>query len=129
MKYRVVKLGCLVAGALLSGCASYIEGVTVNITFDLAPPEAVCAVTSKHMRPDTVTGAHSQLKALKGMGDMTVACTAEGHENKTVIVEQRVSGLGLLSIPLDFGITDLMSGAMWTYPDHVTIRLDKITQP
>lgn len=129
MKHRVVKWGCLIAGALLSGCASYIEGVTVDITFDLQPPEAVCAVTSKYRPPITVTDAQSRITATKGLGDMTVACTAEGHEDKTVIVAQRVSGLGLLSIPLDMGITDLMSGAMWTYPNRVAIVLDKIAKP
>ena len=32
---------------------------------------------------------------------------------------------GVIGIAIDLGITDMITGAMWKYPDHVAIVMDK----
>jgi hypothetical protein len=77
------------------------------------------------MSADTVTGIGKKLKVLKGLGDLVVTCTAHGYATKTLKVASSVDKLSLLSVPLDLGMTDMFSGAMWKYPERVAIVLDK----
>ena len=115
------------AACVLSGCASYIQGVSQVITFDIDPPEAVCAVNIENSARESVSGKHYQLEVLKGRDDIVLNCIAYGYESKVFKVSQSIAPLGLLSIPLDLGMTDLMTGAMFQYPKQVSMVLRKET--
>ena len=126
MKMTNVKL--LVAMVfVLSGCATVIQGADQKISFDLNPPEATCSVKVPESLPQTVTGSGNTLQVRKGMDDMVVTCKAQGYKSKTIMVPSATQIVSLLSMVFDIslGLGDMFTGAMWKYPDHVAIALDK----
>jgi hypothetical protein len=122
------KIVYLVTGAvvLLSGCASITQGTSQVISFSIDPPEARCAVVNKDGATlGTVSGRSNLLQVSKGSSDLIANCNAEGYENKTTRITSSTQTAGVLGVAIDFGITDMLTGAMWKYPDNVAIAMDK----
>lgn len=118
----------LITGAvvLLSGCASITQGTSQVISFSIDPPEARCAVVNKDGATlGTVSGRSNLLQVSKGSSDLIANCNAEGYENKTTRITSSTQTAGVLGVAIDFGITDMLTGAMWKYPDNVAIAMDK----
>ena len=112
---------------LLSGCASITQGTTQVISFSIDPQEAKCAIVNKdNATLDTVSGKANLLQVSKGAGDLIANCTAEGYERKTTRIISSTQTAGVLGVAIDLGIVDMLTGAMWKYPDHVSISMDKI---
>jgi hypothetical protein len=118
---------CLSLFALvLSGCASITQGTTQVISFSIDPQEAKCAVVNKdNATLGTVSGRANLLQVSKGSGDLIANCTAEGYEQKTTRIVSSTQTAGVLGVAIDLGIVDMLTGAMWKYPDHVSIAMDK----
>jgi hypothetical protein len=74
----------------------------------------------------TVSGKANLLQVSKGAGDLIANCTAEGYERKTTRIISSTQTAGVLGVAIDLGIVDMLTGAMWKYPDHVSISMDKI---
>ena len=111
---------------ILSGCASITQGTSQLVSFGIDPPEAKCAVlNSENATLGTVTGRSNILQVSKGKSDLIVNCTANGYEPKTTRVASSTQTAGVLGVAIDFGITDMLTGAMWKYPDHISIVLDE----
>jgi uncharacterized protein YceK len=111
---------------LLSGCASITQGTTQVISFSIDPQEAKCAVVNKdNATLGTVSGRANLLQVSKGAGDLIANCTAEGYEQKTTRIVSSTQTAGVLGVAIDLGIVDMLTGAMWKYPDHVSIAMDK----
>lgn len=111
---------------LISGCASITQGTTQVISFSIDPPDAKCTVVNKeNATVGTVSGKTNLLQVSKGAGDLIAFCTAEGYDNKTTRIVSSTQTAGVLGVAIDLGITDMLTGAMWKYPDHITIVLDK----
>lgn len=122
-KKLVFVASCMV---LISGCASITQGTTQVISFSIEPSDAKCAIINKEGATlGTVSGKSNLLQVSKGAGDLVANCTAEGHENKTTRIVSSTQTAGVLGVAIDFGITDMLTGAMWKYPDHVSIVMDK----
>jgi hypothetical protein len=122
------KVSGLIASSLilLSGCASITQGTTQVISFSIDPPEAKCIVVNKTSATlGTVSGRANLLQVSKGAGDLVANCTADGYESQTTRIVSSTQTAGVLGVAIDFGITDMLTGAMWKYPDHVAIVLDK----
>ena len=112
---------------LLSGCASITQGTTQVISFSIDPQEAKCAIVNKdNATLGTVSGKANLLQVSKGAGDLIANCTAEGYERKTTRIISSTQPAGVLGVAIDLGIVDMLTGAMWKYPDHVSISMDKI---
>ena len=110
----------------LSGCASITQGTTQVISFSIDPQEAKCAVVNKdNATLGTVSGRANLLQVSKGAGDLIANCTAEGYEQKTTRIVSSTQTAGVLGVAIDLGIVDMLTGAMWKYPDHVSIAMDK----
>jgi hypothetical protein len=108
------------------GCASITQGTNQVISFSIDPHEAKCAVVNKdNATLGTVSGKANLLQVSKGAGDLIVNCTAEGYEQKTTRIVSSTQTAGVLGVAIDLGITDMFTGAMWKYPDHVSIVMDK----
>ena len=119
-------LPLIVGSVVLSGCASITQGTTQVISFSIDPSEAKCAVVNKDGSTlGTVSGKSNLLQVSKGAGDLIANCSAEGHEQKTTRIVSSTQTAGVLGVAIDFGITDMLTGAMWKYPDHVSIVMDK----
>lgn len=60
---------------------------------------------------------------------MIVVCNAPGYGQSTTKVVSGVTGAGVTGVLLDFGITDMITGAMYRYPEDVTISLSPVAKP
>ncbi len=111
---------------LLSGCASITQGTTQVISFSIDPQEANCSIANnKNASLGTVSGKSNLLQVSKGAGDLVVNCVATGYETSTTRIVSSTQTAGVVGVAIDFGITDMLTGAMWKYPDHVSIVLNK----
>lgn len=111
---------------VLSGCASITQGTNQVISFSIDPQEARCSVVNKENATlGTVSGKANLLQVSKGAGDLIANCTAEGYEQKTTRIVSSAQTAGVLGVAIDLGITDMLTGAMWKYPDHVSIVMEK----
>ncbi len=122
-----IKTNALLLGLLaLTGCASITQGTSQVISFTIDPPEAKCSVTnSKNSELGSVSAKSNLLHVSKGSGDLIANCTANGYDNKTTRIISSTQTAGVVGVVIDFGITDMLTGAMWKYPDQVSIVLDK----
>jgi len=112
---------------LASGCASITQGTSQVISFSIDPQEAKCSAVNKDNAVlGTVTSKSNLLQVSKGTSDIVVNCNADGYDTKTTRVISSTQTAGVLGVAIDFGITDMLTGAMWKYPDHVSIIMDKV---
>jgi hypothetical protein len=111
---------------VLTGCASITQGTNQVISFSIDPQEAKCAIVNKdNATLGSVSGKSNLLQVSKGAGDLIANCTAEGYEQKTTRIVSSTQTAGVLGVAIDLGIVDMLTGAMWKYPDHVSIAMDK----
>ncbi len=116
----------VIATSLVAGCASITQGTNQVISFSIDPIDAKCAVINKdNATLGTVSGKSNLLQVSKGAGDLIANCTADGYDNKTTRIVSSTQTAGVLGVAIDLGITDMLTGAMWKYPDHVSIVMDK----
>ena len=110
----------------LSNCASITQGTNQVISFSIDPIDAKCSVVNKdNATIGTVSGKSNLLQVSKGAGDLIASCSADNYEPNTTRITSTTQTAGVLGIAIDFGITDMLTGAMWKYPDHVAIVMDK----
>jgi len=113
----------------VSGCATISQGTQQTISFKLEPKEAICEVSrvgdGKLAR---ISGKSNIIHVGKDKDDIIVVCNAEGYEQSTTKVVSGATGAGVTGVLLDFGITDMITGAMYRYPEDVTIVLDPETK-
>ena len=102
---------------ILTNCASITQGTNQVISFSIDPIEAKCSIVNKDNA--------NLLQVSKGAGDLIASCTADNHEPSTTRIVSTAQTAGVIGIAIDFGITDMITGAMWKYPDHVAIVMDK----
>jgi len=106
----------------LFGCASITQGTSQVISFSLDPQEANCSIINKDGATlGTISGRNNFLQVSKGAGDLIANCSAEGYQMKTPRIVSSTQTAGVLGVAIDLGITDMITGAMWKYPDHVSI--------
>ncbi len=124
-----MKISNLIISALMllmTGCASITQGTSQLISFTLDPTETKCTIVNKNNATvGSVTGKSNLLQVSKGTTDLIATCNAEGYETKTTRIVSSTQTAGVLGIAIDFGITDMLTGAMWKYPDNINIALDK----
>jgi uncharacterized protein YceK len=112
---------------LLSGCASITQGTNQVISFSIDPTEAKCAIVANDGATiGTVSGRSNLLQVSKGAGDLIANCSADGFTPSTTRIVSKTQTAGVIGIAIDFGIVDMLTGAMWKYPDNVAISMDKI---
>lgn len=112
---------------LSTGCASITKGTSQTLVFELDPQDTRCTLSrdgdgeigSINARNNTVTVG-------KDKDDILVKCQAPGHAQKTTRLTSSADAAGVVGGAfLDLGITDMVTGAMWLYPNTTTITLEK----
>ena len=117
----VVSFGILV---ILSGCATVTQGTQQAISFKLEPKDTICEISRVgDGKLGRVSSSSSTLFVGKDKDDIIVVCNAVGYEQSTTKVVSGATGAGVTGVLLDFGITDMITGAMYRYPEEVTIAL------
>ena len=109
------------------GCASITKGTSQTLIFNLEPTETRCTLTrdgdgeigSISLRNNTITIG-------KDKDDIVLKCNAPGYAQKTLRLVSSTETAGIVGGGfLDLGITDMITGAMWAYPNTTTVALDK----
>jgi hypothetical protein len=110
----------------VTSCASITQGTNQVISFSIDPIEGKCLIVNKdNATVGTVSGKSNLLQVSKGAGDLIASCSADNYEPSTTRIVSTAQTAGVIGIAIDFGITDMITGAMWKYPDHVAIVMDK----
>ena len=110
----------------LANCASITQGTNQVISFSIDPSEAKCSIVNKdNATVGTVSGKSNLLQVSKGSGDLIASCSADNYESNITRIVSTAQTAGVIGIAIDLGITDMITGAMWKYPDQVAIVMDK----
>ncbi|TFW69650.1 hypothetical protein C3Y98_12520 [Methylotenera oryzisoli] len=121
MRQNLISLGILLS---VSGCATISQGTQQLITFKLEPKEAVCEVSRVgDGKLGSISGKSNIIQVGKDKDDIVVVCNAEGYAQSTTKIVSGATGAGVTGVLLDLGITDMITGAMYRYPEDVTIVL------
>lgn len=123
MKYHFV-VACSFFLVQLNGCATITQGTQQSISFKLEPKSTICEVSRVgDGKLGRISASSSTLFVGKDKDDIIVVCEAPGHEQSTTKVVSGATGAGVTGVLIDFGITDMITGAMYRYPEEVTISL------
>src|SRR5450830_541374 len=118
----------LLVGLVLevSGCATITQGTQQAIAFKLEPDETTCEISRVgDGQLGRVSHSSNIIYVGKDKDDIVAVCNAPGYEQSTTRVVSGATGAGVTGVLLDFGITDMITGAMYRYPEDVTIALSK----
>ena len=111
---------------IFTGCASITQGTSQVLTFNLEPKEILCQATRDGDGTlGSVTYQNSSLNVSKDKDDIIVSCKADGYKPKTIKIASSATTAGVTGVLIDFGITDMVTGAMYKYPDSHNIALEK----
>ena len=117
-------VACSVFLVQLNGCATITQGTQQSISFKLEPKSTICEVSRVgDGKLGRISASSSTLFVGKDKDDIIVVCEAPGHEQSTTKVVSGATGAGVTGVLIDFGITDMITGAMYRYPEEVTISL------
>ena len=127
-----MKFKSLLAASILvsmTGCATITQGTQQAISFKLEPKDAICEVSRVgDGKLGRVSSSSSTIFVGKDKDDIIIVCNAVGYEQSTTKVVSGATGAGVTGVLLDFGITDMITGAMYRYPEEVTIALSPIAK-
>lgn len=110
---------------LAAGCASITDGTSQTLIFKVTPIETRCAVSRDGQQLGSFTGKNSSLTVSKGAKDIIIACESPGYEGSSQRISSSTQTAGVVGGLIDLGITDMLTGAMWKYPNEITIALEK----
>jgi hypothetical protein len=96
------------------------------LVFNLEPKETVCQATRDGDGTlGSITYQNPTLNVSKDKDDIIVSCKAAGHKPKVIKISSSATTAGVTGVLLDFGITDMITGAMYKYPDSHNIAMEK----
>ncbi len=121
------KIILLMAAVSLVGCASITKGTSQTIVFNIEPKGTTCVATRDgDGEIGSVSTSNNTLKVSKDKDDIVVKCSAPGYKQKVTRLVSKTETAGVVGGAfIDLGITDMMTGAMWAYPNDVSIVLEK----
>ena len=121
---RIILFLIFISG--LHGCASISQGTSQTLLFKLEPQEAKCILNrTGDGELGSVSATSNTILVHKDKDDILVQCTAPGYAQKTTRVVSGATTAGVTGVLLDFGITDMITGAMYAYPTDVTVVMEK----
>tara|TARA_B100001564_G_C20377118_1_gene550630 strand:+ start:127 stop:546 length:420 start_codon:yes stop_codon:yes gene_type:complete len=115
----------LILIGLLSGCASLTQGTSQLITINIAPEEAVCSLYDTDGEIMTLSGGSNMIQIAKNNSDILINCSANGYKSSVTRLRSTAETAGVVGVVIDFGLVDMLTGAMWKYPNSTSIKLIK----
>lgn len=109
------------------GCASITQGTSQTIIFNIEPKGTTCTASRDgDGEIGSVSTSNNTLKVSKDKDDIVVKCNAAGYKQKVIRLVSKTQTAGVVGgVFIDLGITDMVTGAMWAYPNDVSISLEK----
>lgn len=121
-----IKFFTLTAILFLTGCATITQGTQQIIVFKLEPKDTKCDVNRVgDGKLGSISSSLNTIQVGKDKDDIVVTCTAPGYKQQVTKVVSGATGAGVTGVLIDFGITDMITGAMYRYPEEVSIVLEK----
>ena len=119
------KIYTLLITVFITGCASITQGTSQILSFSITPVETTCTVSNESGgQIGAVSGQINMLQVDKDNSDLLVNCNAKGYKQKVTRIKSTTQTAGVIGVTIDLGITDMLTGAMWKYPEHTTIILE-----
>tara|TARA_Y200000002_G_scaffold233633_1_gene192941 strand:- start:90 stop:458 length:369 start_codon:yes stop_codon:yes gene_type:complete len=109
----------------LSSCASLTQGTSQLITINIVPEKATCALYDTDGEIMTISGGSSMLQIAKNNSDILIDCSADGYKSSITRLRSTAETAGVVGVVIDFGLVDMLTGAMWKYPSNISIKLIK----
>lgn len=110
----------------LVGCASITQGTSQILSFKLEPKEAKCVLTrTGDGELGSISASSNTIQVGKDKDDIIVQCSAPGYLQKTTRIVSGATTAGVTGVLLDFGITDMITGAMYSYPTDISVVMEK----
>lgn len=124
---KLINKFLIIASVLfISGCATVTQGTQQIVVFKLEPKDTKCDVTRVgDGKLGSISTTLNTIQVGKDKDDIVVVCTAPGYKQQVSKVVSGATGAGVTGVLLDFGITDMITGAMYRYPEEVSIVLEK----
>lgn len=126
----MIKKICVLPLAMLSACATLVNGSSQNVTVFTNPPGANCTLDRIGARVGAISATPGSVRLDKSKNDLSVTCAKDGYQTATV---SRAPSFGAAT----FGniiaggvigvVVDAASGANYSYPDD--IRMDLAANP
>jgi hypothetical protein len=120
---HVILLSCL---ALLSGCASVIEGQSQDVVVNTTPPGATCTFVRNNASLGTITSTPGTMRVEKTKDDISIKCDKAGYQQTTYLNKSGYPEYNwayiLVGGPIGWGF-DSATGADNEYASPVTIDL------
>jgi hypothetical protein len=109
-----------------SHCASITQGTSQILSFKIEPKEAVCVLTRiDDGELGSVSATSNTIQVSKDKDDIVIQCRAPGYQPKTTRLVSKATTAGVTGVLLDFGITDMITGAMYAYPVDVSVVMER----
>jgi hypothetical protein len=122
----IIKFFTLAAILFVAGCATVTQGTQQIIVFKLEPKDTKCDVNRVgDGKLGSISTSLNTIQVGKDKDDIVVTCTAPGHKQQVTKIVSGATGAGVTGVLIDFGITDMITGAMYRYPEEVSIVLEK----
>lgn len=115
------------AAMSMVGCASITKGTSQTIIFNIEPKGTTCVATRDgDGEIGSISSSNNTLRVSKDKDDIVVKCAAQGYKQKVTRLVSKTETAGVVGgAIIDLGITDMITGAMWAYPNDVSIVLEK----
>jgi hypothetical protein len=122
----------VLSAALLSGCASVVEGRTQDITVNTTPSGATCLLNREGAPIATIASTPGTVKIEKNEFDIEVVCERDGYEKTAYLNESATAAavFGNVLIGGAIGVAvDISNGSSNKYDDTVDITLSPRAEP
>lgn len=112
--------------ALLSACATLVNGTSQTVTVSTTPPGASCTLDRMGTRIGAVSVTPGSVRIDKSKNDLAVTCTKDGFQTATVAHAPSFGGAtfgniiagGVIGV-----VVDAASGANYSYPDDIRVEM------
>jgi uncharacterized protein YceK len=122
----MVRALCLVALAMLAGCASIVQGTNQQILVNTNPAGADCGLYRQGIKIGTILQAPGSALVNKTKHDIWIVCVKQGYQQATYFNHSGIAGGTFGNIVLGGGIgwaIDSASGADNQYDSPVNLTL------
>ncbi len=112
--------------ALLSACATLVNGTSQTVTVSTTPPGASCTLDRMGTRIGAISSTPGSVRIDKSKNDLAVTCTKDGFQTATVAHAPSFGGAtfgniiagGVIGV-----VVDAASGANYSYPDDIRVDM------
>ncbi len=122
----MLKTICVFPLAMLSACATLVNGSSQNVTVSTNPPGASCTLDRIGARVGAIPATPGSVRLDKSKNDLSVTCAKDGYQTATVSRAPSFGGAtfgniiagGVIGV-----VVDAASGANYSYPDDIRVDL------